>query len=654
MFSNPAGQFLRQKLAKRRLLGCLLAVVLTTLFTWPHRAWAQPDQRLQTLEENNYTVTAFVPVLVTGPNAPAPNESLQGEVDDIFYDTDVTLGQAGSGYISATLAEKTTYKISDYNLNGPSTYSGGALLEIDQAVARKFSEKGYGAVLVVPSPTDIDPKTMADLRPHKKGDLHLLITIPTAARVRTIASGQHLGSNPQKINNPAYDRILEDSPVQPATQPSDDQHGSPFLDKGDLDNYVDRLNRQPGRHVDVALSAAEDPNEYDLDYLVNEVKSWYVYTQVSNTGTEDTQPWRYRFGFVDNELTGNDDILNLDAVTDFSGTSSIVGSYEFPIAPWVRYLSTDKLRGRVYASWDEYTARDLGFPGNNFSGDDQTLGAEAIYNIYNYRTFFLDAIAGGRAEHLQVKSAIEDTDANVDYFIPYTGIRAQDNERTFSYFGALNVEGGFGGDSAQVITNLGRVRPNRDFLLAEPSGQLSVFLEPLFAPDTFKSGQGTLANEFVILGHAQYAFDARLAPQFEQTVGGFSTVRGYPEAETSGDTVYVGTAEYRLHIPRLLGVEPNPSTTIFGEPFRWAPQQPYQNPDWDLIARAFFDAGRVIQDRILPGEYNDTLLSAGAGLELQLRQNIDIRGDWGMALTNVKNGTQAGSSRFTLLVTLLY
>jgi hemolysin activation/secretion protein len=356
---------------------------------------------------------------------------------------------------------------------------------------------------------------------------------------------------------------------------------------------------------------------------------------------------------VDNELTGNDDILNLDAVSDFQGTSSIVGSYEFPIAPWVSYLGTDRLRGRVYASWDEYTARDLGFTGNNFSGNDQTVGLEATYNIYNYRTFFLDAIQGGRFQHLQVKSAIEQSNANVDYFIPYLGLRAQDDRQTFSYFAAANVEGGFGGDSEQVLSNLGRVKPTRDWLVVQPSGQLSVFLEPLLFPDAFNSGQSTLAHEFVILGHAQYAFDARLAPQFEETVGGFATVRGYPEAETAGDTVYVGTAEYRFHIPRALGIEPNPST-ILGEPFRWAPQQPYQRPDWDLIFRAFLDAGRVTQDQILPGESNDTLVGAGAGLELQLRQNIDIRGDWGMALTNIKNGTQAGSNRFTLIMTLLY
>jgi hemolysin activation/secretion protein len=73
-----------------------------------------------------------------------------------------------------------------------------------------------------------------------------------------------------------------------------------------------------------------------------------------------------------------------------------------------------------------------------------------------------------------------------------------------------------------------------------------------------------------------------------------------------------------------------------------------------LIARAFVDAGEVLQSHKVTGEYDDTLCSAGAGLELQLKQNIDIRGDWGIVLAGLGGRVGVGASRFTLLVTLLY
>jgi hemolysin activation/secretion protein len=66
------------------------------------------------------------------------------------------------------------------------------------------------------------------------------------------------------------------------------------------------------------------------------------------------------------------------------------------------------------------------------------------------------------------------------------------------------------------------------------------------------------------------------------------------------------------------------------------------------------DFGQVLQTNKVAGEFNDTLLGVGAGAELQIRQNIDIRGDYGIALSSLSNRVKTGSSRFTLIVTLLY
>jgi hemolysin activation/secretion protein len=417
---------------------------------------------------------------------------------------------------------------------------------------------------------------------------------------------------------------------------------------------VDRLNRQPGRRVDVALSAADAPDEYTLDYLVNEMKPWYAYAQASNTGPINTPTWRERFGFVDNQLTGNDDILNLDFVTDLDNSMNVVGSYEFPIGI-TPSLGTDRLRGRVYGTWDQYTAADLGFAGDNFEGNDYSAGVEAIFNVYQRHTMFVDVIGGARYQNSEVKSSFAQTKSSADYVVPYAGLRIEDNKLTYNYSASVNVEGGITSADQATLGQLGRADPDKFFILAQPNAYASFYLEPLIDPGDFDAGHGTLANEVYVSFRGQYAFNYRVIPQFEQTAGGFYSVRGYPEAVTSGDTVLLATAEYRFHLPRALGIAPNPTNfKVFGDPFRFLPEQPYQRPDWDLIFRGFIDGGQVLQSAIVAGESNDTLVGAGVGAELQIYQNIDIRGDWALALSNLSDRVKTGSSRFTVLVTLLY
>ena len=55
----------------------------------------------------------------------------------------------------------------------------------------------------------------------------------------------------------------------------------------------------------------------------------------------------------------------------------------------------------------------------------------------------------------------------------------------------------------------------------------------------------------------QIRFDDRLVPQFQQVAGGMFTVRGYEQSIVAGDSVVIGSAEYRFHLPRML--DPGPT-----------------------------------------------------------------------------------------------
>ena len=70
---------------------------------------------------------------------------------------------------------------------------------------------------------------------------------------------------------------------------------------------------------------------------------------------------------------------------------------------------------------------------------------------------------------------------------------------------------------------------------------------------------------------------------------------------------------------------------------------------------AFFDVGRTYISRRLPFETEGILMGAGVGVELQLKQNLDFRVDWGVALRDVPSrGVEAGSSRVYFVLSLAF
>jgi hypothetical protein len=120
----------------------------------------------------------------------------------------------------------------------------------------------------------------------------------------------------------------------------------------------------------------------------------------------------------------------------------------------------------------------------------------------------------------------------------------------------------------------------------------------------------------------------------------------------------MGTVEYRLHIPRLLRPKAGPATQVplLGE-FRGRPQYVFGRPDWDLILRVFTDAGRALKAGRIPGEFNETLWGAGAGLELLLKRNLSLRFDYGQALRFIHgsdNEVDENDREYRWLITILY
>ncbi|HED53916.1 MAG TPA: ShlB/FhaC/HecB family hemolysin secretion/activation protein [Phycisphaerales bacterium] len=531
--------------------------------------------------------------------------------------------------------------------------TASAINEIARTVVAELNRRGIVGVLVAPDPAMIDPTTGADLRQDGE-DLALKVWVGLVTDVRTVGTGSRLSEVPA-VNHPVHRRIGLLSPAKPWHE-GDRGARRDLIRRDVLDDYVFRLNRHPGRRVDLAISAAtgehEPPNAVTLDYLIRETKPWMVYGQISNTGTSNTSEWRERLGLVHNQLTNRDDTLRVDLVTSsFEDSYAAVISYEAPLP------GTDLIRAKVYGNWSDYTASDIGLPGQDLSGTTWTFGGELIANVYQRKSLFADVFAGVRQERIEVTNDVAGTKGDTDFLIGTVGVRVDERVPTRSIYGEVAIDFTLDGGDPTEIPGLGRLRADDSWTVLRWTGGSSFFLEPLFWPNAWQDEHSTgssLANEIAVRFSGQSSLGTRLIPQQQQVVGGLYTVRGYPQSAVAGDSAIIGSVEYRLHVPQLLGTSAEVGT-LFGEPFRYQPDRPYGMADWDLILAAFVDFGQTSVEDADSFEFDEQLIGAGVGIGLEFKRNVRVRVDWGVALNDLDDGSvQSGDSEIHVVGTLAF
>ena len=463
----------------------------------------------------------------------------------------VSLGVKPDGYVAPRPGLAIIrVQIGDVPVMASPYFYASAIQAIDSAIVAYYNKVGLIGIYVAPDDTQIRLEDSKDLRPAGQTTLRLMVWAATVSQVRTLASGQRVPME-QRIDNPAHARIRQNSPLQGA--PADGQGTKDLLRKDLLDDYIFRLNRQPGRRVDAAISPANTTGDVALDYLVTETKPWLVYAQVSNTGTKATGDWRERFGFIDNQLTGHDDILTLDYITTcFKDTQAAAGSYEAP------FFNLDRLRWGVHANWNQFTASDVGLANEQFLGSSWKIGGQLIPNIFQHRELFLDAILGVDWEHVYVEDKTINTEGSSDFFMPSIGLRLERNTRVASTYALVDLSwncSGVAGTEDEDATKLGRLDPDTSFAVTHWDMSQSFFLEPLLHSGTWdKPGQeSTLAHEMALRFRGQYAWRHRLVPELEDVAGGLYTVprvSGVHRRRRHRDD-----RQRRVHVPRPPGLQ---------------------------------------------------------------------------------------------------
>lgn len=549
-------------------------------------------------------------------------------------------------------------RLGDLGSQGATMVYGSALAVINQAI-RDYLEAEHGLIghLVTPDALEIAYRTTRqDLRDDGNTTLTILVWRAIVGEVRTVAHGDRLaekesrnakGELASNINREEHQRLRDRLRVEPGA----------LLTRKEIDEEVHRLNRHPGRRVDVAIAPTSEPGEVIVDYLVTEPKSWNAYVQTSNTGTESTNVWQQRFGYINRQLTGRDDVFSIDYITtEFDATHAVLGSYVFDFGP--------RTRMKLFGRWNEYTAKDVGLGFENFKGDGYSLGAEAAINVWQDGAKFVDVIVGAKVEHIHVENRLFLIEGEDDFLLPYVGVRYQKSTPVHSAYGELIIESNWGsivGTSKEEVQRLGRFGADDDFTILRGQLSHSFYLEPIFMKNKFRGDDGTdgmtLAHEVVLTLRGQYSFQSRLVPNYEFVAGGFHTVRGYDESAAVGDDGILGSAEYRFHLGRSLPARAQ-TGTLFGKPFRTSRTRPYGSADWDVVFKGFVDVARLGVNDAPFFETAQTLVGVGVGVETQLKSNLTLRLDYGMALTNIGEGasqtTSVGDTRLHFSAQFLF
>lgn len=536
---------------------------------------------------------------------------------------------------------------------GGARFTDAGLALLAPAVVQRLRDLGFVGVYVTPDPGEFSVRDgmVFDTRPDGQTHITLQVITGTVVDVRTVGVGERVDPE-AAINHPLHRRIRENSPVQPYAPGSERRND--LLRRDLLEDYTFHLNRHPGRRVDVTVAAPGDvPGAVSLDYTITENRPWLLFAQFSNTGSESTSAWRQHFGFIHNDLTNHDDILTFDYQTaNFDDVHALYGSYERP------FWFSDRVRWKVFGSWYQYVASELGVLDADFRGEGWYAGGQVAWNFLQQRDLFVDLVAGVKYQHVRVNNELAAIEGETDLFIPTIALRVERN-RDQSSLGAqvgldFNIPGIAG--TEDDLDALGRLNADDAYAVLRAEGTYSVYLDPFFRTDP--NAHAALVHELLFSAKAQHALGNRLIPNEQIVAGGLYTVRGYPHAVVAGDNGVIGTAEYRFHYPRALAPSVDPGS-FFGKPFRWRPQYAFGPTDWDLIFKAFVDAGRITNNDRLSFESDHTLVGAGIGVELALTRRFNIRTDLGFALVELEDAANerivdAGHAELHIVITLVY
>lgn len=609
-------------------LALLFALLLPKL-VFGHPMLADADQNAPSAQKIYSISRIHIEYDKTHPEQ-IPLSKLEGaqislfEKDGVFYGKEMPESSQVSITIDGINKSGQTMKMSDT-----------ALSVVLSTIFHQFHKMAHDWTYVYIPSTEI-AENGSDVRSIGNTELTVVISTPTVARVA-------VDSKNEKLNKKICDHLPVSLP-----DPSTGYPGG-FINSNLLNNYLQKLNRyNRDRRIDLEIGPADYIGETELNFVVTEERPWHLYFNANNNVPKTIHRWQESVGFVHTQVSGNDDILKLDAATDsFDQLYTFDASYESPLG------SSLDTNYKVFGSYSRFTSAEFALPQNLFIGTQAIGDLEFITNIGQWSKLFLDFVGSLQYRHIHNRGHFLFGAATKNFLLPEVGLKLIKLTRENKLIASLTVQSTISDlfwDVKKNLANLGRAHPSTNWAIVQAGFYGSSYIEPWFE-DSKKVE--CLANEIVVMAQLQNAFNYRLIPELEGILGGLYTIRGYPQSTVAGDNLYMGSFEYRFHLPQSFKPRPDTCTKIFGKKFRWAPEKAKGQADWDFVIRGFYDIGQTTANRKRQFERDHFIMGTGLGAELVMWHNIFIRADWGHALRSA-NGIHEGHNQFYFSSTIIF
>ena len=438
------------------------------------------------------------------------------------------------------------------------------LRQAAQAVQAMYTQAGYGAVVAY-----LPPQPVSD------GTVRIAVVEGKVGRV-TVQGSKRLSTERLRAALPS---LVEGS--------------TPRVRR--IDAELQMANENPSRSVGVLLGPGAAPGEVEATVKVDEHSVHHFSLGLDNSGNQRTGDYRLSLGWQHADLSGHDDVLNLQlqtSPTESRAVKVLSAGYRLPL---VRQLAALEL----FAAYSDVDGGSQALPGSGgdlrFSGKGRIVGARSIWYLprwgeydqrlttgLEYRAYLNDCGVNGLPNGACGSAGQSVTVQPVT--LEYTAQTGGTAPALLSLALAHNL--GLGGQHSGAA-DFEAVRPGaaRHYTVLRLNAQKAV---PVFE-DWQLAGRLSL----------QHSGD-RLVPGEQFGLGGAGSVRGYQERELSADKGLAASVE--LVSPRLA----------------------WPGPALDLRWLVFADAGQISNN----GELVCRALQSSCSLS---SWGLGVRAAWGPA-----------------------
>jgi hemolysin activation/secretion protein len=376
-------------------------------------------------------------------------------------------------------------------------------------------------------------------------------------------------------------------------------------------------NENPAKKTVMTMKTGVQDDEVDATLSVVDEPIWSTTVNLDNTGSPSTGRTHAGVLLQNANVSGRDDVLSLQYTTTVEEPSrvSVYGiGYHLPL-----YALGDSID--LFASYSDVNAGTVtaGIFDLAVSGKGTMVGARYNQNLPTRGNYESKLIYG--VDYKAYKNSVDLSGIDLGNDITVHPV-------SIGYLGTWTLANGEAGAGVTLLHNIpgGANGAQKDFTNARTDA-VDDYTVLRFAGSLTQALPADWLARAIVNG--QYTSDA-LIPGEQFGAGGATSVRGFDEREVSNDSGITGNFE------------------IYSSPL-------CANSSWQCRVLAFYDTAYTTRNHALPGEFRTiSISSAGVGVRVQFRKNVDLQMDYGHVLHAEATETQTGDNRLHARLSLTF